>query len=148
MDVILLFPGQGSQKPGMGQELAQAFPAAKEVFQQIDDTLSAPLSTLCFAGPEDELTQTRNAQPALFAHGAAAWAVVRDELAGKVVATAGHSLGELTAYHAAGAVTLSERGAWPRSPAAWGDHVRDRDAAPRHNGGDPGTYADAHRNTV
>ncbi|HXC24835.1 MAG TPA: ACP S-malonyltransferase, partial [Gemmatimonadaceae bacterium] len=106
MDVILLFPGQGSQKPGMGKELAQAFPAARDVFQHIDDTLSIPLSTLCFEGPADELTQTRNAQPALFAHGAAAWAVIRDELASKVVVAAGHSLGELTAYHAASALTL------------------------------------------
>src|SRR5215218_3629739 len=111
MNVILLFPGQGSQKPGMGKELASAFPAAREVFQRVDDALRMPLSTLCFEGPADELTQTRNAQPALFTHSAATWAVLLEALAGKVVAAAGHSLGEFTAYHASGAITL-ERGAW------------------------------------
>src|SRR6185312_11164285 len=106
MDVILLFPGQGSQKPGMGKDLAAAFPAARDVFHRIDDALGAPLSTLCFEGPADELTQTHNAQPALFAHGAAAWAVVVEALGGKVVAAAGHSLGEHTAYHASGQTTV------------------------------------------
>lgn len=110
MDVILLFPGQGSQKPGMGKELAAAFPAAREVFDRIDAALGVPLSTLCFDGPADELTLTKNAQPALYAHGAAAWAVLRDALATRenvrVVAAAGHSLGELTAHHAAGTLAL------------------------------------------
>jgi [acyl-carrier-protein] S-malonyltransferase len=95
----------------MGKELAEAFPIARELFQRIDDTLGAPISHLCFEGPADDLMQTSNAQPALFAHGAAAWGVVLDELAGKVVAAAGHSLGEHTAYYASGAVTL-EHGAW------------------------------------
>lgn len=110
MDVILLFPGQGSQKPGMGKELAATYSAAREVFERIDETLGVSLSTLCFEGPKEELTQTRNAQPALFAHGAAAWAVVKDALSDEVRAVAGHSLGELTAYHAADAITL-ENGA-------------------------------------
>lgn len=108
MNVILLFPGQGSQKPGMGKELAAAFPVARDAFTQIDDALGIPLSTLCFDGPADELTLTQNAQPALFAHGAAVWAVVRDILANRIVAAAGHSLGELTAHHAAGSVTLND----------------------------------------
>lgn len=106
MHVILLFPGQGSQKPGMGKELAEAFPAARDVFERIDSALGVSLSTLCFDGPADELTLTKNAQPALYAHGAAAWAVLRDALAPHVVAAAGHSLGELTAHHAAGTLAL------------------------------------------
>ena len=104
MNVILLFPGQGSQKPGMGKDLAAAFPAAHDAFQQIDDALGFALSTLCFNGPSDELTLTSNAQPALFAHGAAAWAVVKEVVADRIVAAAGHSLGELTAHHAAGSL--------------------------------------------
>lgn len=106
--MILLFPGQGSQKPGMGKDLAEAFPAAKDVFARADAALSVPLSTLCFDGPADELTLTHNAQPALLAHGAAVWAVVKDHLAGKVTGAAGHSLGEFSAYHAAGALPLED----------------------------------------
>ncbi|HET7632036.1 MAG TPA: ACP S-malonyltransferase [Gemmatimonadaceae bacterium] len=106
MDFVLLFPGQGSQAPGMGKELAASFPAAREAFAVVDDALGVPLSTLCFDGPADTLTLTHNAQPALLAHGAAAWAVVEPMLAGRVVAAAGHSLGEFTAYHAGGALEL------------------------------------------
>ncbi|HEY3257458.1 MAG TPA: ACP S-malonyltransferase [Gemmatimonadaceae bacterium] len=108
MDVVLLFPGQGSQKPGMGKELADAFPEARETFAEVDEALSVPLSSLCFNGPADELTLTQNAQPALLAHGAAAWRVIRSSLLAHVRAAAGHSLGEHTAYHAAGSTTLSE----------------------------------------
>lgn len=106
--MILLFPGQGSQKPGMAKDLAEAFPAAKDVFARADAALSAPLSTLCFEGPADELTLTHNAQPALLAHGAAVWAVVKDHVATKVKGAAGHSLGEFSAYHAAGALPLED----------------------------------------
>jgi len=108
VDVVLLFPGQGSQKPGMGKELAGAFAGAREVFDEVDDALSLPLSTLCFEGPAEELTLTHNAQPALLAHGAAAWKVVGDALRPHVRAAAGHSLGEHTAYHAAGSTTLND----------------------------------------
>lgn len=107
-NVVLLFPGQGSQAPGMGKDLAERYPAAAEVFAAADAAVGAPLSALCFAGSADELTLTHNAQPALLAHGAAVWAVVREALAAHVVAAAGHSLGEFTAYHAADALSLHE----------------------------------------
>jgi [acyl-carrier-protein] S-malonyltransferase len=106
VDVVLVFPGQGSQKAGMGKDLVDAFPAARDVFQQVDDALGFSLSTLCFEGPAEELTATLNAQPALLTHGAAVWAVVREQLERHVCAAAGHSLGEHTAYHAAGSTTL------------------------------------------
>jgi [acyl-carrier-protein] S-malonyltransferase len=107
-NVVLLFPGQGSQTPGMGKDLAERFPAAHEVFLAADAAIGAPLSLLCHGGPADELTLTHNAQPALLTHGAAVWAVVRDALGPHVVAAAGHSLGEFTAYHAADALPLPE----------------------------------------
>ena len=106
--MILLFPGQGSQKPGMAKDLAAAFPAAKDVFDRADAALGTSLSTLCFEGPADDLTLTHNAQPALLAHGAAVWAVVKDAIAAKVQGAAGHSLGEFSAYHAAGAIGLED----------------------------------------
>lgn len=108
MHIVLLFPGQGSQKPGMGKDLAAAHPAARAVFDAADRALGAPLSQLCFDGPEAELTATQNAQPALLAHGAAVWAVVREWLRPRVRAAAGHSLGEFTAHHAAGTFGLEE----------------------------------------
>jgi [acyl-carrier-protein] S-malonyltransferase len=107
MEIVLLFPGQGSQKPGMGRDLADAFPEARAVFEQADEVLGAPLSRLCFEGPAEELTLTHNAQPALLAHGAAVWAVARDRIGPSIRAAAGHSLGEFTAYHAAGALPLA-----------------------------------------
>lgn len=106
MDIVLLFPGQGSQKPGMGKDVADAFPEARDVFSRVDDALGLSLSTLCFEGPADELTLTHNAQPALLAHGAAVWAVARERLSGRVRAAAGHSLGEFTAYVAAGSFSV------------------------------------------
>jgi len=106
VDIVLLFPGQGSQKPGMGKDLAEAFPVARGIFGEVDAALGADLSRLCFEGPADELTATRNAQPALFAHGAAVWALTKEVLWPHVRAAAGHSLGEFTAYHAADAVSL------------------------------------------
>ena len=108
MDVVLLFPGQGSQKPGMAKDLYEAFPAARDVFAEADAALEFSLSSLCFDGPAEELTLTHNAQPALLAHGAAVWAVTRDRLAQHVRAAAGHSLGEFTAYHAAGTLSLQD----------------------------------------
>ena len=108
MDLLLLFPGQGSQKPGMAQDLVDAFPAARDVWARTDAALGTSLSTLAFEGPAEELTLTHNAQPALLAHGAAVWAVVRERVAPAVRAAAGHSLGEFTAYHAVGALPLED----------------------------------------
>src|ERR1051325_6643668 len=112
MDVVLLFPGQGSQKPGMGKDLADAFPGARAVFDRADAALAGagatPLSQLCLDGPAEELTLTHNAQPALLAHGAALWAATRDVIGSGGMAAAGHSLGEFTAYHAAGSLGLGD----------------------------------------
>ncbi|MCX5766509.1 MAG: ACP S-malonyltransferase [Gemmatimonadetes bacterium] len=108
MDLLLLFPGQGSQKPGMAKDLVDAFPAARDVWARTDAALGTSLSTLAFEGPAEELTLTHNAQPALLAHGAAVWAVVRERVAPAVRAAAGHSLGEFTAYHAVGALPLED----------------------------------------
>jgi [acyl-carrier-protein] S-malonyltransferase len=92
----------------MGKDLHDGFPAAKAVFEAADAALGMPLSSLCFNGPADDLTLTHNAQPALLAHGAAVWAVVRERLASHTRAAAGHSLGEFTAYHAAGTLSLAD----------------------------------------
>lgn len=108
MDIVLLFPGQGSQKPGMGRDLADVFPAARDVFDRADAALGFPLSQLCFDGPADELTLTHNAQPALLAHGIAAWAATREAIGSSAVAAAGHSLGEFTAYAAADCLDLED----------------------------------------
>ena len=106
MDLVLLFPGQGSQKPGMAKDLVDTLPPAREVFARVDGALGTPLSRLCFDGPADELTLTHNAQPALLTHGMAVWAAVRESVGSSVRAAAGHSLGEFTAYAAAGALEL------------------------------------------
>lgn len=90
----------------MGKDLVDAFPIARGVFGEVDAALGTDLSRLCFEGPADELTATKNAQPALFAHGAAVWALLKDVLYPHVRAAAGHSLGEFTAYHAADTVSL------------------------------------------
>ena len=108
MNVVLLFPGQGSQKPGMAKDLVDALPAARDTFAAVDRALGEALSTLCFDGPAETLTRTHNAQPALLAHGAAVWAAVKDRVAPHVRAAAGHSLGEFTAYHAAGSLGTAD----------------------------------------
>ena len=91
----------------MGKDLANRFPAARETFQAIDDALGVALSRLMFEGPEDELTATHNAQPAILAHTAAVLAVV-GPAAGAAAGAAGHSLGEYSAYVAAGALSAAE----------------------------------------
>lgn len=107
MEIVALFPGQGSQKPGMGKDLAERFPEARRAFDEVDEALGTALSTLCFEGPAEELTRTHNAQPALLAHGIAVWRVLAPRLGVRRRAGAGHSLGEFTAYCAADAIPLA-----------------------------------------
>ena len=106
MRVALLCPGQGAQKVGMGKDLAEAFPGARDVFAAVDEALGAPLSRIMWDGPAEELTLTHNAQPAILAHTLAAFAVVRSVL--QPVIGAGHSLGEYSAYAAAGALQVAD----------------------------------------
>jgi len=104
----LLCPGQGSQRVGMGKDLAEAFPAARAVLEEVDEALGFALSAVMWQGPEELLTRTDHAQPALLAHSAAVWAVVGPALAGRVAGGAGHSLGEYSAYVAAGALGTAD----------------------------------------
>lgn len=107
----LIFPGQGSQTVGMGRALAEAFPAAREVFQEVDDALTQKLSRLMFEGPMETLTLTVNAQPALMAHSIAALRVLEKEAGLDVencMFVAGHSLGEYSALCAARALSVAE----------------------------------------
>ncbi|SDE19755.1 ACP S-malonyltransferase [Limimaricola pyoseonensis] len=105
-----VFPGQGSQAIGMGRALAEAYPAAREVFDEVDHALGEKLSTLIFEGEIEELTLTRNAQPALMATSIAAMAALKAEGISVTDATyvAGHSLGEYSALCAAGALRLDD----------------------------------------
>jgi len=107
-----VFPGQGSQAVGMGRDLAAAFRAAREVFGEVDETLKQNLSRLMFEGPLDELTLTRNAQPALMATSLAVLRVLESDggfaLRRKAAVVAGHSLGEYSALAAAGSFTIAE----------------------------------------
>lgn len=105
--VGLLFPGQGSQFVGMGEDLSREFPEAARTFEEADDVLGFSLSDLCWRGPEEELTRTVNAQPAILTHSIAAWRVVRRRAPEALVA-AGHSLGEFSAYVAAGALDFPD----------------------------------------
>ena len=101
--IAILFAGQGAQTVGMGQDLAAKYPAAAALFSRADEILSRPLSAIAFTGPEDELTQTQNCQPALYVHGLACLAALRAEIGDfPIHATAGLSLGEFTAHAAAG----------------------------------------------
>ena len=112
MAIAFVFPGQGSQAVGMGRDLAQAFPAARAVFEEVDAALGQKLSQIMWEGPLDQLTLTENTQPALMAHSLAVVRVLEAEkglrLADTVKLVAGHSLGEYSALAAAGAITIAD----------------------------------------
>lgn len=108
-DTALIFPGQGSQDVGMGRDVAEAYPEARRLYQQADDVLGFALSELCFQGPRELLDKTANTQPALFVTSLALVEALKAE--GKLPAAAmvaGHSLGELTALVAGGAMGFEE----------------------------------------
>jgi [acyl-carrier-protein] S-malonyltransferase len=104
---VVMCPGQGAQKVDMGKDLADRFPAARDTFAAIDEALGVSLSRIMWEGPDDELTRTHNAQPAILAHSAAVLAVAGEAL-GTPGASAGHSLGEYTAHVAAAALSVTD----------------------------------------
>jgi len=111
MSIAFIFPGQGSQAVGMGADLAETYPAARAVFNEVDEALGQDLSRLMREGPEDKLTLTENAQPALMAVSLAAIKVLATKgvkLKDRVAYVAGHSLGEYSALAAAGALSLAD----------------------------------------
>ncbi len=112
MSTAFVFPGQGSQAVGMGRTLAEAFPVAKRVFEEVDAALGESLSTIMWEGPAETLTLTENTQPALLAHSLAVMRVLEAEtgidLRKDAAFVAGHSLGEYSALAAAGAFTLAD----------------------------------------
>jgi len=106
--IAFLFPGQGSQYAGMGKELAENFPAAKQVFEEADEALSFSISRLCFEGPEEDLQLTENTQPAILSASVAAFRAIQTQGLPAPAFVAGHSLGEYSALVAAGAMSLGD----------------------------------------
>src|SRR5436853_7384947 len=104
--LAFLFPGQGSQTIGMGKDLAEKFPVARQTFEEADAALGYRLSKLCFEGPEDQLRLTEITQPAILTASIAAWRVL-DEKGVKAAFVAGHSLGEYSAHVAAGTIAFA-----------------------------------------
>src|SRR5690606_9499544 len=107
MVIALQCPGQGAQFVGMGQDLAREYPIARETFSEADEILGFGLSRLCWEGPETELTLTVNAQPAILVHSVAVWRILQSEMRLDVRVGAGHSLGEFSAYVAAGSLDFA-----------------------------------------
>jgi [acyl-carrier-protein] S-malonyltransferase len=107
--IAFVFPGQGSQKVGMGRALADAYPAARQVFAEADEALGESLSALCWEGPEETLTLTENTQPAILTASIAAYRALESEgLAEGASFMAGHSLGEYSAHVAAGTFSFAD----------------------------------------
>jgi len=106
--MAFIFPGQGSQHPGMGRDLAERFPAARQVFEEADEALGFPLSELCFNGPAEQLQLTENTQPAILTVSIAALRAAQSEGFPGADFVAGHSLGEYSALVAAGALHLGD----------------------------------------
>jgi [acyl-carrier-protein] S-malonyltransferase len=106
--VAVLFPGQGSQNPGMGKDLAEKFPRARQVFEEADEVLGFSISRLCFEGPAEELQLTENTQPAILTVSVAAFRALQEAGIGSPAFVAGHSLGEYSALVAAGVLRLSD----------------------------------------
>jgi [acyl-carrier-protein] S-malonyltransferase len=106
MSAACVFPGQASQRVGMGRDLAAAFPVARRTFEEADDRLGTGLTRLCFEGPEDVLRLTEHAQPAILTASVAAYRALVEETGLRPIALAGHSLGEWSALVAAGALEL------------------------------------------
>jgi [acyl-carrier-protein] S-malonyltransferase len=104
----MLFPGQGSQSPGMGKDLAEKFQVAREVFEEADDALGFSISRLCFEGPAEDLQLTENTQPSILAVSVAAFRALESTGAPAPAFVAGHSLGEYSALVAAGVLDLSD----------------------------------------
>ncbi len=113
MKVAFVFPGQGAQYAGMGREVAEKYPAARQVFEEADAALDFPISRLCFEGPEEDLKLTENTQPAILATSVALFRIL-EEKGIRPAFVAGHSLGEYSALVAAGALKLGEAAALVR----------------------------------
>ena len=108
MSIAYIFPGQGSQSPGMGKELADKFPVTRQIFEEADDALGFALSTMCFNGPAEELQLTENTQPAILATSVAVLRAIESEGFPKPDFVAGHSLGEYSALVAAGSLSVTD----------------------------------------
>ena len=108
MVTAFVFPGQGSQAPGMGKDLAEKFAAARQVFEEADDALGFAISRLCFDGPAEELQLTQNTQPAILTVSVAVFRAMQEAGIVAPAFVAGHSLGEYSALVAAGALSLSD----------------------------------------